>query len=209
MNIEDQLQNLKNEYQGTKAPNYLIYNGWLELKLKLTDRKNNFLSAYLKKALIFAALVLFVLATTAKVSQAAKPGDKLYPLKLATENITSFVTGDQTNKIENRAQEIINLTKENDQNLDAAIKRYEDTVDASKDNTSEKNRQELRNTLHSQEEKLKEAETTSPEDQKLIERALEKTREVQGEIKGARDSNKNEQEGENKNQNSSHSLEGD
>lgn len=199
MNIEEQLANLKNEYQSTKAPSYLVYDGWPKLRLQLTDRKAGFFPAYFKKALIFAALLLLVLVTTAKVSQAAKPGDRLYPIKLATENITSFVTGNQTNKIENRAQEIINISKSSDDNLDAAVKRYEDAVDAGKNNTSDKNKQELKNTLRDQEERLRETQSRDREDQELIDKAAEKTREARGEIRGEKDDNSNSQNQQEKN----------
>lgn len=201
MNIEDQLKNIKTEYQSTKVPSYLVYDGWTNLKLQLPAQSNSFISAYFKKALVFAVLLLVVLAGTAKVSQAAKPGDKLYPIKLATENIVSIVTGNQTNKIENRANEIIDLTKNNDKNLGTAVQRYEDTVDSSKNNTSDNNKQELKDTLQNQEEKLQNARSTNSQDQKLIERALEKTREIQGEIKGAKDSNQNSQDQKSQNSN--------
>lgn len=215
MNIEEQLTNLKNDYQSTQLPSYLIYDGWPKLRLQLAGRKTGFFPAYFKKALIFAVLLLLVLVTTAKVSQAAKPGDKLYPVKLATENIESLVTGRQTNKIENRAQEIINISKSSDNNLDAAVKRYEDAVDASKNNTSDKNKQELKNTLRDQEEKLRETQSRDREDQELIDKAAEKTREVRGDIKGEKDNDSNSQNqqeeksdndnDEGDNQNSNHS----
>lgn len=191
MNIEEQLKDLKNEYQSTKAPSYLIYDSWPKLRLLLTDRKDNLFSGFFKKALIFAALLLVILVTTAKASQAAKPGDKLYAVKLATENIASIVTGNQNNKIENRVEEIINLTKNNDGKLNDTVKRYEDTINASKNNTSDKQKQELKNTLIDQEEKLRGAQSSDAQNQKLIEKALQETHEVQGEIKGEKDNNSN------------------
>jgi hypothetical protein len=194
MNIEEQLKNLKNEYQSTKAPSYLVYDSWPKLRLQLANKKGNLFSGFFKKALIFAALLLVILVTTAKASQAAKPGDKLYAVKLATENIASIVTGNQNNKIENRVEEIINLTKNNDGKLNDTVKRYEDTLDASKNNTSDKQKQELKNTLIDQEQKLRGAQTSNSQDQKLIEKALEKTHEVQGEIKGEKDNNSNLEE---------------
>ena len=198
-NIEDLLKDLKNEYQNTKMPNYLIYEGWQTLKLHLSDGKSGVFSAYFQKALIFAAVLIVVLETTAKVSQAAKPGDKLYPLKLATENITSLVTGNQATKVENRAQEIIDLSKNNDKNLDEALKRYTNTLETSKNNTKDKNKQELKDTLENQEERLREVEGASEHNKKLIEEAADKTHKTQGEIKGERIDNKNEDDEEEQN----------
>lgn len=133
--IDENLENIKFQYQNTELPQYLIYNGWADLKFKLPKQHSHFWKISLGKGLVFASIC--ILATTAFISiaQASKPGDLLFPVKAFSENLRATVTGDYQQNIENRAQDVLDLSNKSQDRLDQAIEKYQQTVKESLEKT--------------------------------------------------------------------------
>ncbi len=189
--LEEQFNQLKREYQETKTPDYLIYNGWTNVRTQLADRRFGsfwLIARRISLAALFLALIFGGVVTT---SRAAAPGDFLYPVKVAGENLYAKISGDYQKPIENRTQDVIKSSGGQDGNLDEAIKQYENTLNQSKNQTQDQQgREQFKTTLQVQEEQLRHAqeENEDEEDRHKLQQIIEKTNEVQGEIKGVKDS---------------------
>lgn len=188
--LEEQFSQLKREYQETKTPDYLIYNGWTNVRAQLVDRKfGNFWFALrrISLAVFFLALIFGGVVTT---SQAAAPGDFLYPVKVASQNLYAKLSGDYQKPIENRTQDVIKSSSQGDGNLDEAIKQYENTLDQSRGQSQDpQGKNQFKATLEDQTDQLRQAQekSTNQDDRNKLQQVIDKTSEVQGEIKGARD----------------------
>lgn len=189
--IEEDLKKLREEYRETQIPQYLIYNGWVDVRVKLADRKSGafwFFARRIALAVLFLSLIFGGVVTT---SQAAAPGDFLYPVKVASQNLYAKISGDYQKPIENRTQDVVKSSSGQDGNLDEAIKGYENTLNQSKNQTQDqKSREQFKATLENQEQQLKQAqdENKNQQDREKLQQVIEKTNQLQGEIKGARDS---------------------
>ncbi len=188
--IEDELKKLKVEYRETQVPQYLIYNGWVDVRVKLTDRGGWAIWLFARRialAVLFLALIFGGVVTTSK---AAAPGDFLYPVKVASENLYAKISGDYQKPIENRTQEVIKSSSGQDGNFDEAIKQYENTLNQSKNQPQDQeSRQQFKATLQDQEQQLRQAhdESENETEREKLQQVIERTSEVQGEIKGERD----------------------
>lgn len=157
--IEKNLEELKKVYQETKMPDYLIYNGWADLKFKLPNQQNNFFRNLVTKGLVFASICLLVSAGLIKSAQAAKPGDLLFPIKDFTQNVKAKITGNYQEIIQDRAQDVIDLSSKSQDKLNEAIRVYKQTVKDSQDNTKDSEKsQELKNTIEHQNEEIQKIE---------------------------------------------------
>lgn len=195
--IEEKLENLKKDYIKTRLPDYLIYDGWRELSLRLETRRS-LLPRVLPKTLALIALMIFISAGVVTSAQAAKPGQALYPIKILSENVYAQVTGNQQFKIERRAQEVIE-TSDNGESFDEAIKLYEQTIDEAGDKSKdaqEEEKERLREKLEEQEKLFQEAQEQKPQSKKRLEEILERTRRTRGEVKGQKDKKSEDQNNE-------------
>lgn len=190
----DNLEKLKKTYLKTETPQYLIYSGWSDLKFKLEDQHGGSIFNYLtRRSIALAGIIITFMAATTIASQTAKPGNALYSVKIASEKVYSLVTGNNTKQLENRTQDIIDLTGGDDVRLNKAVKEYEQTIDDTKNRVQdEEDKQKFRQTLDDSERKLNQAQSQDRDTQEKINQALEKTREAQGEVKGEKDRNQNE-----------------
>lgn len=135
--IEEKLDKIKSQYQNTELPQYLIYNGWADLKFTLPIQQNHFWNINLKRGLIFASTCLFVTTTVAGIAQASKPGNTLYPIKTLTQDIKANITGNYQEKVEKRAQDVLDLSTKSQDKLDKAIEKYQKTAKESLEKTKD------------------------------------------------------------------------
>jgi len=131
-------------------------------------------------------------------SQAASPGDILYPVKVVSQDIYSKISGDIQRPIENRTEDVVGSIAGPSENLDEAIKSYENAITNSKNRIrDEESKQQFRQILEAQEEKLRSSSEDNDDEhaRDKIEELIEKTSEVKGEVKGEREgSDENERE---------------
>jgi len=188
--LEEQFSQLKREYQETKTPDFLIYNGWTNVRSQLTDRKFGvfwFVVRRISLAVLFLALIFGGVVTT---SRAVAPGDFLYPVKVAGENLYAKISGNYQRPIENRIQDVVKTSSQGDGNLDEAIKQYENTLDQSRNQSQDQqSRDQFKATLQDQADELRQAQekSTNQKDREKLQQVIERTNEVRGEIKGAKD----------------------
>lgn len=188
--IEDSLEKLKSEYHSIVVPDYMISHGWMDLSLKLQAKSGFTWRIFFVRGLIFASFVFFVGTGIIGVSQAAKPGDVLFPVKVLSEKAAIAVGVDPQISVVRRADDLIDLSKNNASGLQKASDAYQKTLDESKqDAVKSGNTKEFKQTLEKQEQKFTEAQKES-EDSKELKRAIEETAKVQGEVKGSKDSNR-------------------
>jgi hypothetical protein len=133
--MEGYLNYLKKEYEKTQATAHLKESGWGELARRIgfleTPKKNTWLRNF---ALAFAVLLLFIFGTY-QVAQAALPGDKLYPVKILSENIIRGTSGSSQVAIDHRAEEIVILSKKqevNKESLERISIEYKEVVNQEK-----------------------------------------------------------------------------
>lgn len=157
-----------------------------ELKLKFLENtkpsKNNFFRKY-AFAVVFSILLLLGFSSVVS-AQKSRPGDTLYPVKIASENMATFINPSFKNEIiKRRSDEIKSLSRENNSTeFHEAVKSYEKELD---DNSKINS-----NNIEESRKNLEEAQKNSLEDNKEdLEKAIIKTREVQeslekSEVKG-------------------------
>lgn len=157
--IEKYLNSIKDQYQNTQMPEYLIYNGWADLKFKLPTQQNKFWQTFLSRGLIFATFIMFISTALVGIAQAAKPGEALFPIKTLTEDIKAAITGNYQEKIENRAQDVIDLSTRSQDKLNQAIEKYQQTVKESLEKTKDnQNNDELNKAIEEHNQQIKKIE---------------------------------------------------
>lgn len=138
MKLEEHLNILRKEYEKVDATWHLKMSGWEELEKRidiLTPVPKR--SRWLSFAVSFALILLFIgsLFGAYKVSLAAMPGDVLYPVKILSEKLVKNATGSNQVVIDNRANEIIGLSKKegvDKTELQKVVLEYKKNVEATK-----------------------------------------------------------------------------
>lgn len=175
---EDYLNKLRSIYQAVTSTPRLKYYGWKEISGRLGDVQKPGFSFFGKKmAFVFACLIIVFLGgfsfyTSVKASM---PGTLLYPVKILSEDIVVKVTNDNQIKVDNRAQEIVNLVE----------KRSEDTKALQKVSSEYSN--EVNNILKKEvdSQEKQHLEDHLQEDHKKFDEVVERHPEVKEDIKDA------------------------
>jgi methyl-accepting chemotaxis protein len=138
MNKNNFLTDLKNEYNKTNATDHLKMSGWSDIADKIGASgpfyKRIFMNYFARVSLALIAL-LVVFFGTYQIALAALPGEPFYPVKILSEKIIEEVNGNNQVTIDHRADEIIDLSKEqeiNSQNLEQVVAEYKENVDQAK-----------------------------------------------------------------------------
>ena len=188
--IEDKLKEFRSEYHSIETPSYLVSNGWLDLSLKLENQRRFSWKLLLGRGLVFATVVLVLSGMVVGVSQAAKPGDFLFPVKVLSEKVVAKVTNDPTIVVEHRANDLINDSSSGSNDSDKAAEEYQKSLLESKQDAQDSGKtQEFKKALEEQEQKLKDA-AERDSNREDLQRAIDETQKVSGEVQGTRDSNR-------------------
>lgn len=145
------LEKLKNTYQQVRPPVRLQEYGWGELYAQMNGQTQSrswlgwqrFSFALFSLLIILGGLFGFI-----KVTLAATPDQALYPVKKAIEKVIETTTGNNQVSIDNRAEEIIDLSQDKQADstyIKETAKEYVQEVeqakqkinDSQKDNTDE------------------------------------------------------------------------
>lgn len=151
-----------------------------QLKIKFLSQvinQNFFNKKRLFKAL-FLSLMLVIGFSSVVGAQNSVPGDSLYPVKIASENIFSFINPSFKNQIiKRRSYEVKDLSSKNSTTqFHQAVKNYEDELNKSKE-IDKKNIEESRKTLE-------EARANSLNENKQdLENVILQTKEIEDELK--------------------------
>lgn len=211
MTTDKDLDKLKKTYLATEPSHRLVKFGWANLEALLEKRKTPEPALFAWQAfprfLIFAAVVLLVAAGAflglAKVAQAALPGEPLYPVKRWSENIISVVSPRSYVKVENRAREILDISKGQKESkfLDKTVEEYQKAVQETRKEISPSSRRgrEFRQKLGEQEEQFREMQKSGSGSGTALEEAVEAAREGRSGSDGGggddrRDGGENEEE---------------
>lgn len=89
--MENKLQDLKKIYTYSSVPLSLKENGWNSLVSKLPSQRYLFMKMMLIRTCLFVSLFLIAAGSTVGVSQAAKPGSALYPVKVLSQKAITYV----------------------------------------------------------------------------------------------------------------------
>lgn len=132
--MEKYLNNLKTEYLKTEPNLNFRLNGFTQIESKLENREPHGFLVFRRYALAITFVLVFAVLSfgSFKVVEAALPGTTLYPVKILSEKIINKVSGNNQISIDNRAKEIITLTKEDKENSDeikSTVKEYTKNVE--------------------------------------------------------------------------------
>ncbi|QQG42997.1 MAG: hypothetical protein HYW45_02160 [Candidatus Daviesbacteria bacterium] len=189
MKDKKMLDQLKQTYLQTQPSKRLVKFGWVNLKPRLVDeREEQILFVRIPRQnfahfVSFTVVVLIIVLGTffglIEVAQAALPGEPLYPLKRLSETIISTVSPTSNVAVEHRAKEVLDLSKKGKQNqsLKRAVEEYKEAVLESRQKIapSSSGEQEFQQRLEEQEEQFREARKSGPSEQ--LEKAAEIARE--------------------------------
>lgn len=176
MDIEKILIKFKKNYRGINPSENFLEGGWQDLQGKIMDLEK----AQIKRSFFyfrpFAFLVLIIFFLTAvsagivRASQKSLPGQPLYPVKRASEDILSAVSGSNIIKVENRAREVVELNnKSESKEIQKAVDEYKKAVDEAI--SSGKNTEEIEKKLQEQETEFEQIKQGASE--KEINEAIE------------------------------------
>lgn len=164
MDIEKSLKEFKKQYQRNEPSKTFMEEGWQDLQDKMMHllQANKRKSFFYSRPVIMAVLTVFILAGVlggvVKASQNALPGEPFYPVKRFTEDIVIKVSGNPVIEVENRGQEVLELSKKGERStadVQKAVEEYETAVrEASQSSVF---REEFEEKLTEQEQEFEEA----------------------------------------------------
>lgn len=184
MNEEKYLEKFKEVYLNKRATPRLSMDGWSEISAKIDGMPSQFL--FWRKSWAVALLSILLIAGGSFVFytnvSAALPGDRLYPVKILSEDIILKVTGNNQIKINNRAGEIIDLSDEKSEDtkaLQTVSKEYSEEVKKIKSDpeVSKEKKEDLQKHLEEDNKKFTETVQRNPEVEQDIKSAIESSRE--------------------------------
>ena len=153
--------------------------------------KNKFFISRQKFAAVFLSLILLLGFTSVVGAQNSLPGQPLYPVKIASENIASFINPSFKDEIlKRRSEEIKELSDKKDGNtFHDVVDEYEKELNENKEINPKKIEESRRN--------LEEARVNSLDEHKEdIDRVIIKTESRQGEVKGDEDKKRSSDDNE-------------
>jgi len=182
---ENLLKESKREYLETPLPEYLKYDGWRDLRVKLEPRGWSLWGMAFKRGVVFLAAALFFLGSLVGVAQAAKPGDKLYTVKVLADKIFAQVTGNYEVKVQRRAAEVIETSRSNESTraADRANREYQKALDEAKVKAvGSGKRENFKKILERQEEKFKKESESNDQTKERLDDVIKQTEKVKDEI---------------------------
>ncbi|KKR23557.1 MAG: hypothetical protein UT54_C0044G0009 [Candidatus Daviesbacteria bacterium GW2011_GWB1_39_5] len=107
--MHDSLKKSKKDYLDIE-PQTLLESGWRGLEQRIDrQRYSRRLFAF---SVIFSVILLVATGTfSVQMTQAALPGEVLYPLKRTSENVVTLLSNDKNMPVENRVKEIMGLVE--------------------------------------------------------------------------------------------------
>ena len=202
---EQILAKIKKEYLSTIPSKNQVIRSWNELQSKLSQEKIQPIPHFPQRpALAFVSLLILIIAFILIGSRFSKPGDALYPVKIASDKIVAGVTGNYEANIEKRAQDVIDSATDPDDGIDEATRQYQESLEEAKKKAQEMGKdQEFKTTLDQQEERFRQVQEENPSSQRGLEEAIEHTQKVKGDVQGQKDENppnNNQNQNQNNNQ---------
>ena len=186
--IEYYLDSARKTYIKAKVPDYLLRSGWDDLRGKLAQRENITNHRRVARGLFFVSLIILFTASVVGAAQAAKPGDKLYQVKILADDVYAGVLGKYEIKVERRAKEVIDLSTNSTAEIDKATRQYKKTLEETQKEIEESGREEyFKQSLEAQEEKFKEEMERNPKSRDHLEEVLKQTEKTRGEVQGEKD----------------------
>lgn len=184
MDAEKVLKNLKKEYLKVEPPKALVDYGWLALKKEIEEYENKSRFSFVPlfaRSLVFSIILFLVLGGVSFglvfASQKALPGDVLYPIKILSESITSVVSGERVDKLDNRAKDLVEvINKKNDPKIlkTAETEYQKEVLKAEKDaSVSAQKKEEFQKNLEKQEKRFKETIKKVPSSKEILEDAID------------------------------------
>lgn len=170
-------KNLSNLYSFERSSEFKYK--FLEQELLI---KNRFFVSRQMLATAFLSLVLLLGVTSVVGAQGSLPGQPLYPIKIASENIASFINPSFKDEVlQRRSIEIKELSgKKDGDNFHNTVNEYEKELNENKTITPKKIKEVQKN--------LEEAKINSLDEHKEdLERVISQTEIRQGEVKGDED----------------------
>lgn len=170
-------KNLSNLYSFERSSEFKYK--FLEQELLI---KNRFFVSRQMFATAFLSLVLLLGVTSVVGAQGSLPGQPLYPIKIASENIASFINPSFKDEVlQRRSIEIKELSgKKDGDNFHNTVNEYEKELNENKTITPKKIKEVQKN--------LEEAKINSLDEHKEdLERVISQTEIRQGEVKGDED----------------------
>lgn len=201
MDIEKRLKEFKKIYQGTKPSKVFLEQGWQDLQDKMLamEQAQAKKRAFYRHPFAFALMVIIVLsgmtAGVVTASLESLPGETLYPVKRLAEDMAERVSGNQAIGVQNRAREIVELSKKGGiQRVQQALEDYKSAVlEAS---SSGKNKEELEKELEEHEKEFEQIRQGPSEEE--INQAIEISKSGRGKGNKQDESNsENDRKGQN------------
>lgn len=180
------LDQLKQTYLQTQPSKRLVKFGWVNLKILLLDKEQEqilFIRQNFARFMVLSITAFVVVFgsffTLIQAAQAALPGEPLYPVKRLSETIVSTVSRSSQIEVENRASEILDISKKQNQSefLDKTVEEYQKAVLEKREEISPSSKQgkEFRQKLETHEEQFRAAQKSSSS--RELEKAIEVAKE--------------------------------
>lgn len=199
MDIENQLRSLKKVYQETEPSRKFLESGWQDLQDKISHlEKSKTQRNFYLRPFAFATLMFFIIIVISgglvQASQKALPGEPLYTVKRFSEDVTERISDNQVNRIENRANEIVELSRKgrSSKDIQKAVEEYKEIVN--KANRSGRNRSDIEQKLKEHEKEFEQIKQGRSE--KEIDEAIEISRSGRGEGEDDREEDRKKDGGE-------------
>lgn len=186
---EQILAKIKKEYLSITLAESQALRSWDELQPRLLQERPEPVSHFPQRpAIAFASLMILTIAFILLGSRFSKPGDVLYPVKIAADKIVAGVTGNYEANIQKRAQDVIESATDPEDGIEEATRQYQEALDEAKQKAENEGKgQEFKTTLDQQEERFRQVQSENPASQRGLQEAIEHTQKVKGEVQSQKD----------------------
>ena len=182
--MEENIHNLRKSYIHIKVPESLKVQGWDNVRTQIAqvEQEKRMAANYLPKRIAFTAtFVLFVGIGLVSLVQAAHPGNTLYAAKVFSQNIVAHITGNYQPIIENRGQDILDITQKDPNNIDQAVQEYNYALnESSRSATKSAEHQKIVQTVTRQEKAFQQAVEQNPNLENKLQPAINRAQSIIG-----------------------------
>lgn len=180
---KDLLEKAKSEYLKTLVLDYLKNDGWRDLKLNLEPRGWSLWGLVFRRGLVLTMVSLLFLGSVVGVARAAKPGDKLYPIKVLSDKVFAKVKENYEVQVRERAVEIVKTFKSSESTPAADQENHTRKDNEDKVRGVQSGQGNLTKTLESQDDKLKKESEGNSQTKGNVDNVMDQAEKVKDEIK--------------------------
>lgn len=183
--MEEKIHNLRKNYIHIQVPTTLEHEGWNNVRSHITQieqgKKVSSSFSNMKRIAFTVSFILFLGICLVSLVQVSHPGNTLYGAKVFSQNIVAYITGNYQPIIENRGQDILDISQNDPNRIDQAVREYNNALNESTHSATESaQHKQIVQTIKKQEKAFQQAIQKDPQLENKLQPAINKAQEIVG-----------------------------